>query len=270
MAAACRWPLRTPMRGGLTPSSALHLSGGCAPEASRQTWLLPPCPMGRALRPSTPGDFPVAEKVTKGAPRAAPFGIPRYEVSALFALAALRFGSRRATFYLRPRPICHFEIAEGIGLIFSPRLAEVTPPAFKPWRGRANWWFVLAAHSRGPIRDRSCWVGAQTAQTAHSFPNSLSLYLLFIMRFVGCTEAAQNLHKLHRTPVLCTTPPSPIPPFSPKVASKRATNPLPSHGLTAEYFSSLKPRETAQPIARTTSKWQLHLCRWQKAARRDA
>ena len=97
-------------------------------------------PMRRALRPSTPGDFPVAEKVTKGAPRAAPFGIPRYEVSALFALAALRFGSRRATFYLRPRPICHFEIAEGIGLIFSLRLAEVTPPVFKPWRGRwTNW-----------------------------------------------------------------------------------------------------------------------------------
>ena len=68
------------------------------------------------------------------------------------------------------------------------------------------------------------------------------------MRFVGCTEAAQNLHKLHRTPVLCTTPPSPIPPFSPKVASKRATNPLPSHGLTAEYFSWSKPKETTRPI----------------------
>ena len=87
------------------------------------------------------------------------------------------------------------------------------------------------------------------------------------MRFVGCTEAAQNLHKLHRTPVLCTTPPSPIPPFSPKVASKRATNPLPSHGLTAEYSSSLKPKETAQPIARTTSKWQLHLRQWQNPYR---
>ena len=156
--------------------------------------------------PQAPGDFPVAGKVTKGVPRAVPFGIPpgfqqnfgnltqsgsrdgaqallnwklQPSLTALFALAALRFGSRRATFYLRPRPICHFEIAEGIGLIFSPRLAEVTPPAFKPWRGRANWWFVLAAHSRGPIRDRSCWVGAQTAQTAHSFPNSLSLYLLY-------------------------------------------------------------------------------------------
>ena len=88
-----------------------------------------------------------------------------------------------------------------------------------------------------------------------------------IMRFVGCTEAAQNLHKLHRTPVLCTTPPSPIPPFSPKVASKRATNPLPSHGLTAEYFSSLKPKETAHPILPTTSKWQIHLHQWQNPHR---
>ena len=35
-----------------------------------------PAPIRRALRPSTPGDFPVAWKVTKGAPRAAPFGIP--------------------------------------------------------------------------------------------------------------------------------------------------------------------------------------------------
>ena len=67
------------------------------------------------------------------------------------------------------------------------------------------------------------------------------------MRFVGCTEAAQNLHKLHRTPVLCTTPPSPIPPFSPKVASKRATNPLPSHGLTSQSVPSMEPKETTRP-----------------------
>ena len=63
--------------------------------------------MRRALRPSTPGDFPVAGKVTKGAPRAVPFGIPRCEVTALFALA---YASRRATFCHRKRPICHFEI----------------------------------------------------------------------------------------------------------------------------------------------------------------
>ena len=66
--------------------------------------------MRRALRPSTPGDFPIAEKVTKGAPRASPFGIPRCGVTALFALAALRSGSRRATFYHKTRPICHFEM----------------------------------------------------------------------------------------------------------------------------------------------------------------
>ncbi len=47
-----------------------------------------------------------------------------------------------------------------------------------------------------------------------------------IMRFVGCTETAQNLHKLYRTPARCTTTPSPIPRIPLKVASKRATNPL--------------------------------------------
>ena len=53
-------------------------------------------PVRRALRPSTPGDFPDAGKVTKGAPRAVPFGIPRCVVT---ALAALAYASRRATFY---------------------------------------------------------------------------------------------------------------------------------------------------------------------------
>ena len=43
-------------------------------------------------------------------------------------------------------------------------------------------------------------------------------------------------------------PPSPIPRIPPKVAPKRATNPLPSHGLTAEYFSWSKPKETTRPI----------------------
>ena len=41
--------------------------GSTAPEASRQTWLLPS--EGRALRPSTPGDFLPDEKVTKESPR---------------------------------------------------------------------------------------------------------------------------------------------------------------------------------------------------------
>ena len=42
---------------------------------------------------------------------------------------------------------------------------------------------------------------------------------------------------------------------------------LPRHGLKAEYFSCLKPRATAQPIARTTSKWQIHLHQWQNPHR---
>ena len=53
-------------------------------------------PVRRALRPSTPGDFPVAGKVTKGAPRAAPLDLAGAWVTALFALA---YASRRATFY---------------------------------------------------------------------------------------------------------------------------------------------------------------------------
>ena len=46
-----------------------------------------------------PGDFPVAGKVTKGAP----------EPTVLDSLAALAYASRRAAFFYRKRPICHFE-----------------------------------------------------------------------------------------------------------------------------------------------------------------
>ena len=71
-----------------------------------------------ALRPSTPGDFPVAGKVTKGAPRAAPLGTRWCEISALFALAALRSGSRRAGLCHKNRPICHFEVVGKPVLLF--------------------------------------------------------------------------------------------------------------------------------------------------------
>ena len=98
--------LLSPMRGG-------------APE------VLPPLhsPVRRALRPSTPGDFPDAGKVTKGAPRAVPFGIPRCVVAALFALAALRSVSRRATFCHKTRPICHFELV-GKSVLFFPLVSS--------------------------------------------------------------------------------------------------------------------------------------------------
>ena len=58
--------------------------------------LAAPTPPNLGAPPQTPGDFPVAGKVTKGAPRAAPFGIPRCVVAALFALAALRSAPSRA------------------------------------------------------------------------------------------------------------------------------------------------------------------------------
>ena len=67
--------------------------------------------------------------------------------------------------------------------------------------------------------------------------------------------AAQNLHKTCTKPAQnCTelppaaSPPSPIPRIPPKVAPKRATNLLLRHGLTAEYFSWSKPKETTRPI----------------------
>ena len=74
-----------------------------------------------ALRPSTPGDFPVAGKVTKGAPRASPFGIPRCEIFALFALA---YASRRAGLCHRKRPICHFEMVGESVLLFPLALTK--------------------------------------------------------------------------------------------------------------------------------------------------
>ena len=80
-----------------------------------------------------PGDFLPDEKVTKESPRAAPFGIPRRGNTALFALA---YASRRATFCLQPRWICHFERVGKLAYIFSPRSTGVTLSAVNPWRGR--------------------------------------------------------------------------------------------------------------------------------------
>ena len=73
------------------------------------------------------GYFLIGEKVTRvqgGAPaggrrgyqpRKSPGGLQ----TALFALAALRSGSRRAAFCHRKRPICHFEVVGESVLFFS-------------------------------------------------------------------------------------------------------------------------------------------------------
>ena len=49
---------------------------------------------------------------------------PWYEVPALFALAALRSGSRRAGFCHRKRPICHFEMVGESVLLFPLALTK--------------------------------------------------------------------------------------------------------------------------------------------------
>ena len=113
-------PAAPDMRGGLAPSSALLPCMGAPPHAPGVfAGLVVPAPTCRrsALHP---GDFPVAGKVTKGAPRAAPFGIPRCVVAALFALA---YASRRATFCHKNRPICHFELV-GKSVLFFPLVSS--------------------------------------------------------------------------------------------------------------------------------------------------
>ena len=125
-------PLR-PTMGALRPSTPGVCEGLAAPTppdlgAPPQppgvcAGLVAPTPPNLGAPPQTPGDFPVAGKVTKGAPGAAPLD-PWYEVPALFALAALRSGSRRAGFCHRKRPICHFEMVGESVLLFPLALTK--------------------------------------------------------------------------------------------------------------------------------------------------
>ena len=123
-----------PMRGALPLRKQVGRLGSYSPK-----WrgCAPTSPIGRALRPiprefmqgwqpqhppfgrsaPNPGLLSRVEKVGKDTPRAAPLA-PQCVVAALFTLAALRFGSRRATLYHQPRPICHFELSGQIGLVF--------------------------------------------------------------------------------------------------------------------------------------------------------
>ncbi len=147
--------------------AAARCEGRCPSGASRETWLLlpeveglcPHAPIGRALRPiprefmqgwqplhppvGLPGPHPgflsFHDERNQRRAGAAPLD-PQCVIAALFALAALRFGSRRATFYHQPRPICHFEKSGQTGLFSPVGIAEGTPSAFRPWRGRwTNW-----------------------------------------------------------------------------------------------------------------------------------
>ena len=113
-------------------------------------------PIGRALRPiprefmqgwqplhppvGLPGPHPgflsFHDERNQRRAGAAPLD-PQCVVAALFSLA---YASRRATFCLQPRPICHFEKSGQTGLFSPGGIAEGTPSAFRPWRGRwTNW-----------------------------------------------------------------------------------------------------------------------------------
>ena len=114
-----------PMRGALPLREQVVRLGFYSPK-----WggLCPHAPIGRALRPilrefmqgwqplhppvGLPGPHPgflsFHDERNQRRAGATPLD-PQCVIAALFALAALRFGSRRATLYLQPRPICHFE-----------------------------------------------------------------------------------------------------------------------------------------------------------------
>ena len=61
---------------------------------------------------------------------------PQPSLSALFALAALRSGSRRAGFYHRKRPICHFEMVGESVFVVSFGFDQEKYSAVNPWLGR--------------------------------------------------------------------------------------------------------------------------------------
>ena len=145
---------------GLRPSRSK--SSDLAPRSSPSGGCAPTTPMGRALRPSTPGDFPVAEKVTKGAPRAAPFGIPGAWLPHF--PRSLRFAPARAV--LLPAFLPAALQARQHGGHIPPRLS---PPPFGtliacgfpfPYPAKKlldTRWAVQAVHgSAGQLGGRSC------------------------------------------------------------------------------------------------------------------
>ncbi len=88
------------------------------------------------------------------------------------------------------------------------------------------------------------------------------------MRFVGCTGAAQTCTNCTELPRAPHHTPSPIPRIAPKVAPKRATHP-PAPRINSTKSFLRKTKEKNKTDSPTTSKWQIGLFLWQKAARRE-
>ena len=133
---------------------------------------------------------------------------------------------------------------------------------FLPEIGRSHTFcYQTVARQRGPISGQ-----LQRKQRKHRTFLTLFLYTILKYLFIKilcfrCSwlingvikpfVAAQNLHKtgteLHRTPARRRNTPSPIPPFSPKVAPKRATQtPAPRINSTKSFLR--KTKEKTRPI----------------------
>ena len=84
--------------------------------------------------------------------------------------------------------------------------------------------------------------------------------------FVALTSLHYNASSRTKTPFTYT----PNPPKSCiQTCNRTAPAVLPRHGLTAEYFSWSKPKETTKTGLPTISKWQTGLFLWHKPARRE-
>ena len=83
-----------------------------------------------------------------------------------------------------------------------------------------------------------------------------------------CTEPAQNRHITAQNSRPPPQHPFTYTPFSPKVAPKRATQP-PAPRINSTKSFLRKTKEKNKTDSPTTSKWQIGLFLWQKAARRE-
>ena len=83
-----------------------------------------------------------------------------------------------------------------------------------------------------------------------------------------CTEPAQNRHRTAQNSRPPPQHPFTYTPFSPKVAPKRATQP-PAPRINSTKPFLRKTKEKNKTDSPTTSKWQIGLFLWQKAARRE-
>ena len=107
-----------------------------APPCTRRFFaeLVAPAPPDAGAPPCTRVTFPSRGKSPKARQGLRPWTC-RCRVTALFALAALRSGSRRAGLCHRKRPICHFEFVGKPVFVVSFGFDQEKYSAVNPWRG---------------------------------------------------------------------------------------------------------------------------------------